>query len=280
MLRTGEEYRHKLRKRSYVMNEWKVAFAIVATFTAAAAASAEPDSLLQQIKDRGSIIICEAAYPPYNVKNPKTDEWEGLDIDIEGELAKALGVTVKRVDTSFSALVPSVNTHKCDLSTAATYITPGRAEQVLFTRQYAAETKTIFVPLSSTAKTYADIDKEGITIVTRAGTAEETYAKGFFKHATVKLLTSDATQPHLLEVAAGRADAAFAGYVGSLIFMKQNANLKLRPIGDKLLDPTPFAFMLPRGEYHFQHYMDIFFNDLERSGKLKQITDKWISGLK
>jgi ABC-type amino acid transport substrate-binding protein len=280
MLRTSDGYRQKLGTGSPVMKKWTVAFAIVATLMAASTASAEPDSLLQQIKDRGSIIICEAAYPPYNVKNPKTSEWEGLDVDIEGELAKTLGVTIKRVDTSFSALVPSVTTHKCDLSTAATYITPGRAEQVLFTRPFAAETKTVFVPLSSTAKTYADIDKEGITIVTRAGTAEETYAKRFFKHATIKVLTSDATQPHLLEVAAGRADAAFAGYVGSLIFIKQNANLKLRPIGDKLLDPTPFAFMLPRGEYHFQQYLDILFNDLERSGKLKEITDKWVSGIK
>ena len=38
--------------------------------------------------------------------------------------------------------------------------------------------------------------------------------------------------------------------------------------------------MLPRGEYQFQQYMDIFFNDLERTGKLKEITDKWISSLK
>lgn len=262
------------------MKKRTAVFAVVAMLVSFSAVSAEPDSLLQQIKARGSIMICEAAYPPYNVKNPKTGEWEGLDVDIEAELAKTLGVSIKRIDTSFAALVPSLSTHKCDLSSAATYITPARAEQVLFTRPFAAESKTVFVPLTSTAKTYADVDKQGVTIVTRSGTAEETYAKRFFKHATVKLLTSDATQPHLLEVAAGRADAAFAGYVGSLIFMKQNPNLKLRPIGDALLDPTPFAFMLPRGEYDFQQYLDIFFNDLERSGKLKEITDKWMSALK
>jgi ABC-type amino acid transport substrate-binding protein len=254
--------------------------AVVGMVAVAGAARAETDNLLSQIKSRGSIVICEAAYPPYNVKNPKTDEWEGLDVDIETELAKALGVTIKRVDTSFAALIPSLSTHKCDLSTAATYITPARAEQVLFTRTYAAETKTVFVPVASTAKSYADIDRQGVTIVTRAGTAEETYAKQFFKHATVKLLTSDATQPHLLEVAAGRADAAFAGYVGSLIFLKQNANLKLRPIGDKLLDPTPFAFMLPLGEYHFQQYMNVLLDGLDRSGKLKEITEKWMAPLR
>ena len=149
---------------------------------------------------------------------------------------------------------------------------------MLFTRSFAAETKTIFVPESATAKSYAEIDKDGVTIAVRAGTAEETYAKRFFKHATVKTLTSDATQPHLLEVAAGRADAAFAGNIGSRIFIKQNANLKLRPLGDALLDPTPFAFMLPLGEYHLQQYMNAFLDDLERTGKLKELREKWLGG--
>jgi ABC-type amino acid transport substrate-binding protein len=239
------------------------------------AAKADGDMLLQQIKQQGVIHVCDGAYPPYNVKDPKTGEWQGFDDDIAAELGTALGVRVEHVDTSFSTLIPSLATHKCDLSIAATYITPARAEQALFTRSFAAETKTVFVPDASTAKTYADIDKDGVTIVVRAGTAEETYAKRFFKHATVKTLTSDATQPHLLEVAAGRADAAFAGTVGSLIFIHDNPNLKLRPLGDKLLDPTPFAFMLPLGEYHFQQYLDIFLDDLERTGKLKALSDKW-----
>ena len=260
---------------------WTIAFAtalfVAAGLAAAPAAHAEPDSLLQQIKDRGAIRVCEAAYPPYNVKNPKTSEWEGLDVDLAVELAKTLGVKLEHVDVSFSTLIPSLATQKCDLSIAATYITPARAEQVLFTRPFAAETKTIFVPQASTAKSYADIDKEGVTIATRAGTAEDDYAKRFFKHATIKTLTSDATQPHLLEVAAGRVDAAFAGYVGSLIFLRQNANLKLRPLGDKLLDPTPFAFMLPRGEYHFQQYLNVFLDQLERTDKLKELSDKWLS---
>jgi len=258
------------------MMRWILGLAAAGLLAAAATAHAATDQLLDAIKSRGSIRICEAAYPPYNVKNPKTSEWEGLDVDIANELAKTLGVKIENVDVSFSTIIPSLATQKCDLSVAATYITPGRAEQVLFTRSFAAETKTIFVPQSSTAKTYADIDKAGVTIATRAGTAEDDYAKRFFKHATIKTLTSDATQPHLLEVAAGRADAAFAGYVGSLIFLRSNANLKLRPLGDKLLDPTPFAFMLPRGEYHFQQYLDVFLGQLERSGKLKEISDKWL----
>src|SRR5579864_6646813 len=95
---------------------WMFGVVIAGMQIAGASAAAEPDSLLSQIKSRGSIVICEAAYPPYNVKNPKTGDWEGLDVDLEAEIAKDLGVKIQRVDTSFAALIPSINTHKCDLS--------------------------------------------------------------------------------------------------------------------------------------------------------------------
>jgi len=36
---------------------------------------ADQDTLLQQIKKNGVIRVCQAAYPPYNVKNPQTGEW-------------------------------------------------------------------------------------------------------------------------------------------------------------------------------------------------------------
>lgn len=234
------------------------------------------DNLISQIKERGALRVCEAAYPPYNVKNPKTGQWQGMDVDIARELAKALGVKLKHVDSTFATLIPSLNTGKCDLSVAATYVTPSRAEQVLYTTTFSADSKTIFVPQSSKAKTYADVDKPGVVIASRSGTSELAYAERFFKHATIKPITSSATEAHLLAVAAGRADAAFAGTVGGLMFLKENPNLKLRVLGAKPLDPTPFAFMLPTGEYHFQQYVDIFLSYIKRKGTLQEIRDKWL----
>jgi ABC-type amino acid transport substrate-binding protein len=253
-------------------------FGLVAFLAASATpAFAAGDNLIAQIKERGALRVCEAAYPPYNVKNPKSGQWEGMDVDIAADMAKELGVKLEHVDSTFATLIPSINTGKCDLSIAATYVTPPRAEQVLYSTTFSADTKTIFVPQSSKAKTYADIDKPGVVIASRAGTSEEAYARRFFKHAQVKAITSSATEAHLLAVAAGRADAAFAGTVGGLLFLKENPNVKLRVLGDKPLDPTPFAFMLPPGEYHFQQYVDVFLGFLKRKGTMQEIRDKWLA---
>jgi ABC-type amino acid transport substrate-binding protein len=237
----------------------------------------QQDQLLQQIKKNGVMRVCQAPYPPYNVKNPQSGEWEGLNVDIVKEIAGFLSVKIENVDSSFSTLVPSLLTHKCDISAAATYVTPARAEQVLFSTPYASDSKVAFVPVNSPIKTYADLDKPNITIVTRSGTAEEAFAKRFFKQAKIKLTTSDATQAHLLDVAAGRSDAAFAGRTGGLMFLKQNPNIKLRMIDDKQLDPSRFALMIPAGEYQLQQYLDISLQTLKDSGKLEEITNHWLN---
>lgn len=233
------------------------------------------DGLLQQIKKNGVLRVCQAAYPPFNVKNPQSGEWEGLNVDIVKEIAAGLSVKIENVDSTFSTLIPSIITKKCDISAAATYVTPARAEQVLFSTSYASDSKVAFVPVSSPIKTYADLDKPNYTVVSRSGTAEETFAKRFFKQAKIKVTTSDATQAHMLDVAANRADAAFAGRTGGLMFLKQNPNIKLRMIDDKQLDPSRFALMLPAGEYQLQQYLNISIQSLKDSGKFDEISNRW-----
>src|SRR5271155_126122 len=161
--------------------------------TSANIAHAQDDVLLQEIKQRGVLRVCQAPYPPYNTKNPKSGEWEGSNVEIVQEIARFLNVKIEDVDSSFSTLIPSLITHKCDLSAAATYVTPARAEQVLFSTSYGADTKTAFVPVDSPIHTYADLDKPEITIATRSGTGEEAFAKRFFKYAKIKPITSDTT---------------------------------------------------------------------------------------
>jgi cyclohexadienyl dehydratase len=191
------------------------------------------------------------------------------------KIAASLGVKVDDVDSTFSTVIASLQSDKCDISAGATYVNPARAEQVLFTIPNAADTKTIVVLNSSTATSVADLDKPGIVISARAGTTEETYARGLFKTATVRATTSDATQPHLMEVATRRADAAMAGFTGAYVFSEQNPNLKLKLLDNIKLDPSPFALMLPLGEYHFQQYANIVIEGMQKSGEMDAITTRF-----
>lgn len=249
--------------------------ASVFAVSSVAGQAAERDTLLEQIKHNGVIRVCQAPYSPFNFKNPKTDEWEGMDMDIVKEIAASLNVKIEDIDGSFGTLIPSLSTGKCDISAAATYITPARAEQVLFTSSYASQSKAVFVPMDSPAQTYTDLDKPGVNIVVGIGTQEEVYARAFFKKATIKSIVVDAAQADLLDVAAGRSDATLSGRVGNVIFLKQNPNMKVRIIKDRELDPSPFAFMIPPYEYRLQQYLNIALQSLRDSGKLDAIANHW-----
>jgi ABC-type amino acid transport substrate-binding protein len=242
---------------------------------AVSAAQAAGDNLLQTIKDRGVLRVCDVDYAPWNIKNPATNQWEGINIDIVSLAAKLLKVKLEHVDATWATVIPSMTTGKCDFAGAGFYITPARAELVSFTRPFATDGIGLFVPENSTAKTVEDLDKPGKTIVVRSGGYEETVAKRLFNHATVKTLTADQAGIILLEIASGRADAGAGGYYGNLAFLKANPNVKARALSDQLLTKTSIAYAVPPREYFFRDWLNAVLLNLGENGTIKEILDKW-----
>ncbi len=233
------------------------------------------DDLLQQIKARGMMRVCDLPYPPWNIKNPITNEWEGINVDLINEIAKMLNVKVEHVDTDWATVLQSVNTGKCDFTIATLWITSARAQIATFTAPIAEEGMTLFVKVDSTAKTLEDIDQPGKIVTAPTGTPNEKWNQANFKKATAKSIVGDKMASALMEVAAGRADAANGGYYGNLTFIKANPSLKLRPLKDVLFDPTPMGWAVPLREYFLRDYLNLMLADLARTGVKQKIIDKW-----
>jgi ABC-type amino acid transport substrate-binding protein len=245
------------------------------TMAAIPVAQAADDNLLQKIKERGTMRVCDVDYAPWNVMNPATNQWEGINVDLLTEVAAMLKVKLEHVDATWATLIPNMTTGKCDFSGAGLFISPARAQQVTFTRSFATDGIALFVPANSTAKTFEDLDESGKTIVVRSGSYEEGLAKRLFKHATVKTLTADQAGIVTLEIASGRADAAAGGYYGNLAFLKANKNVKVRVLSDDLLSRTSIAYAVPPGEYFFRDWLNAVILNMEENGKLKEVLAKW-----
>jgi len=252
-----------------------LALGALLALAAATSASAADDNLLQTIKDRGTMRVCDVDYAPWNNKNPATNQWEGVNIDIINEIAALLKVKVEHVDATWGTIIPSILTQKCDFAGAGLYISAPRAELVSFTRTIATDGIALFVAKDSTAKTVEDLDKPGKVIVARSGAFEEGVARATFKHATVKALTADQMGIILLEVTAGRADAGAGGYFGNLAFLRANPNIKARVLNDELLSKTSIAYAVPPREYFFRDYLNIALQSLEENGKIKAALEHW-----
>jgi ABC-type amino acid transport substrate-binding protein len=79
-----------------------------------------------------------------------------------------------------------------------------------------------------------------------------------------------------MELAAGRVDAASAALIGTSHFIKKNPNLRVKPIEGLSYNYTSFAFAVPAKEYFFRDYLNVILNNLDDSGKLKELRESWI----
>jgi ABC-type amino acid transport substrate-binding protein len=164
---------------SVMLNKILVVGALAALVAAVAtpAARAADDNPLQTIKNRGTMRVCDVDYAPWNVKNPGTNQWEGVNVDIADLIAGMLKAKLEHVDATWATVIPSITTQKCDFAAAGLYISPPRAELVTFTRPFATDGIALFVAATSPTKTVEDLDKPGKTIVVRSGGFEEGVAK-------------------------------------------------------------------------------------------------------
>ncbi|MGF7161579.1 polar amino acid transport system substrate-binding protein [Rhodoligotrophos appendicifer] len=258
------------------MSSLKLLFAaLVASLVFASAARAD-DDLLERVKERGTLRVCTINYTPWNILNPVDNSWTGLNVDIVAEITKGLEVKVEWVDSAWSTIIQNLKSDKCDLGAAALWTSTGRASNVSFTRPIGGDGSTLFVPEDSAIASYEEIDKAGNIITVLSGSADEKLAKEKFKNAEVKSLVTDQVAAHILEVASGRANAAFGGFAGNAQFISNNPNIKVKPLPDLLVNFVPFAYAVPAKEYFFRDFVNIVISNLESTGKLDEIKNRWI----
>lgn len=252
--------------------------AALSVLLAGTSPSRAADDLLKAVKDRGVLRACVAPYTPWNIKDPATNKWEGINIDLGNEIAAALNVKIQYVDTAWSTIIPSLQSGKCDVATSSLWTSPARAEAVSFTSPIGSDGIALFVPDASTAKSVDDLDKPGNVIAVLAGSADEKVMKDLFKKATVKSLVTDKFAAQILEVASGRAAAASGAHLGNLWFIHHNPSLKVKALPGVLLKKTNYAFAVPAREYFFRDFLNVVLTNLEASGRMQAIKTKWENG--
>ncbi|MFX0040448.1 MAG: substrate-binding periplasmic protein [Promethearchaeota archaeon] len=108
-------------------------------------------NLLDTITSRGSIIIGTSSdWPPFEIYNTTTSQYEGFDIDLCELIATELGVTIEWSDMSFSALIDACLTGLIDMIAAAMFATPARADQLAFSMGYIRTNMVCIVLENST----------------------------------------------------------------------------------------------------------------------------------
>ena len=216
--------------------------------SATPAASATPSkpkfelsSYMYAIQTKGKIRIgTQEDNFPFSVKNPTTGKWEGFDVDVGRELAKAIFGTsddpdknIEYVAVTSATRIPSLTDNKADVIIKTFTITDERKQQIDFSDVYFITGQRILVKKSDDKiKEAADLAEKTVC-AQRGSTSEQNVTKATGGRA--KLLLLDSYPACLLALQQGQADAVSTDETILFGLVKQDPNTKIvgKPFSDE-----------------------------------------------
>lgn len=240
---------------------------------AAALAAAQPPGVAERVRASGELRVC--IWPDYygiSLRNPRTGQLSGMDIDLSAAFAAELGVKPRYVDSSFETLVPDLLQQRCDVAMFAVAITAQRQRQLRFSRAYLeSDIYAVTTRSSHVVKTWQDLDKPGVRIAVQAGTFMEAVMASALKQATPVVVRPPATRERELE--AGRVDAFVTDYPYSRRLL-DNADWARLVAPPQPFHVTPYAYAVRPGDAAWLQAVDDFVARIQRDGRLRAAAER------
>jgi polar amino acid transport system substrate-binding protein len=173
------------------------------------------------IQQRGYIIIGTSSdWPPFEILNTTSHQYEGFDIDLCGLIATYLGVPIQWSDMTFDNLIGACKAGQIDMIAAAMFIEPARAAQLAFSVPYIRVNEVVIVKNASSLTISKLLDLEGKQVGVQTGTAEDYELTDLNLNTTVRFDRADSLMANLI---AGAIDAAYVDEPVFTIYAKTNA---------------------------------------------------------
>ncbi len=136
------------------------------------------DTSLADIIAAGEITVgIEAAYPPFEERDPETDEIVGFDPEIMAIIEKDIGVDFVLNDGGWEVIFTSLDSGMYDCIISAVTITAKREETMDFSRWYYKSSQAVMVKIANPKNitTIEDVNATTVKVGVQAGTTSDLY---------------------------------------------------------------------------------------------------------
>lgn len=257
------------------MRLWKFATASLFIFTMIFLAQAQQKSRLHDVLQTGVLRVGTTGdYNPLSMRDPATNSYKGLDIDVVQELAKDLGVNIKFVPTEWKTIVNGIIADKYDITTSAA-ITPTRIRAVGFSNTYL-QVGTVPITLKKNLSKFDGwdrINKPDVTVAVTLGTSQEQQVKRFFPKAKIRTIESPARDYQ--EVLAGRAMISVTSNFEARTLIQNYPKLAMVPV-DKPRAPADLAFMVAQNDIIWINFLNHWITIKNNRGFFDELKKKWM----
>ncbi|MBA8879508.1 transporter substrate-binding domain-containing protein [Phyllobacterium myrsinacearum] len=233
----------------------------------------QADATLDRIKERGTLVAgVILSGPPYGYIDPKTQQQEGLNLDLAREFAKRLGVKLETVAVTPPNRVQFLQQGKVDLLLANMQWTQERAEILSFVpTAFEVSGGAAVVRKDSGIKDWADL--RGKTVCVSQGS---NFTKPLIEEYGAIVKGFPGQPDSLLALKGGNCDAAV--HVGATV------KLMLKQRADEWKDyevsipteliPSDSVVWLRKGEADTQAALDQIMKNLHGSGWMIATAEK------
>jgi len=236
---------------------------------------APPPSALDLISQRGELRVCSTGdYRPFTYRDPGTDRWSGIDIDMAGDMAAKLGARLTVVPTTWTNLVADLTAGRCDVAMGGISVTLDRAKKASYSDPYLIDGKAPITRCSDAGRfqTLAAIDRPGVRVVVNPGGTNEKFAEAELKQATIVPHPDNNTI--FDEILTDRADVMITDASETRWQATQHPQLcAVHP--DRPLNFVPKAYLLPRGDLVFQQWVNQWLRLALGDGTYQRFAQPW-----
>ncbi|MED0674855.1 cyclohexadienyl dehydratase [Aneurinibacillus thermoaerophilus] len=234
------------------------------------------ESRLDTILKRGYIRVGTTGdYKPFTYFNPKTQQFEGYDIDAAKMLAKDLGVEVQFVKTSWPTLMDDLLADKFDIAVGGITRNVERQKKAHLSQGYIQFGKAPLIRKEDKEKfkSIEDINKPEVRIGVNPGGTNEKFVRAYLPKANVTVVENNLDIPHL--VAEGKFDVMITDNIEAMLYAKQDPRL-YAALSDKPFTIDEKGFMMHRGDTVFSNWIELWMEEMELKGEFEKLKKKWI----
>lgn len=232
-------------------------------------------SRLDAIAARGVLRVGTTGdYRPFTYYDQETEKFEGIDIDMAQSLARALGVRLELVRTSWPSLGPDLAADKFDLAMGGISVSLERQKTALYSIPYLTDGKTPIARCADHEKyrSLADIDRPGVRVIVNPGGTNERFARAHLKAAAIEVYPDNVTI--FDQIAEGKADVMITDRSEVLLQHKLHPSL-CATSADQPFNTFEKAYLLPR-DLVLKAFVDQWLHQALITGEYQKIADKWL----
>lgn len=246
-----------------------LALAAAATAALSSATLAQATSTLDQIVQRGKIVVgISLSTPPYGMTDANLQP-AGFDVAMARLIARDLGVELEILDQVSQARIPNLTSEKVDILISSFGITAERAKAVMYTNAIYVDEQMVIAPAGAEMASLEDLVGKRVG-VTRSTTNDTLITEKAIEGTNIQRFEDDAATNQALF--SGQVDAIVSGVAAANAINKETDQFQRK----FAVRQSPMGIGVRRGDFDLHQWLNTEIMLLWNSGEIQAAQEEWL----